>query len=63
VPTELVRYPVVPEHFYTEISGALGAAFDTWQRIVELGNLRVVPRLTPRSLAWRAQLPAGAAKP
>lgn len=65
VHTELVRYSVVPEHFYTDISDTVGhaAAFDAWQRIVEWLNLRVVPRLTPRSLAWRAQLPAAAGKP
>jgi carboxymethylenebutenolidase len=58
--TELVRYPGVEVGFYRDSHRALGhaAAFDSWQRIVEWLNARVVPRPTPLAEAWRARRPA-----
>ncbi|WP_329410317.1 dienelactone hydrolase family protein [Nocardia vinacea] len=57
VHAELLHYPGTQERFYTSGSDVLGhaAAFDSRQRTVEWLNLRVVPRLTPRSLSWRAR--------
>jgi len=53
--TQLVSYPGVTGHFYQESGEAVAhaAAFDSWQRIVEWLNARVVPRPTPLAEAWR----------
>jgi carboxymethylenebutenolidase len=63
--TELIGYPGVPARFYrnTADSSAHAAAFDSWQRTLEWLNNRVVPRLTPASLAWRSRLPLHSGTP
>jgi carboxymethylenebutenolidase len=52
--TELVTYPGVADDFFRDSAEALGhaAMFDSWQRIVEWLNLRVVPRPTPYAEIW-----------
>jgi carboxymethylenebutenolidase len=59
--TELVHYPGVSGDFYRDSHRPLAhaAAFDSWQRIVEWLNARVVPRPTPLAEAWRARQLAG----
>jgi len=53
--TQLVSYPGVAGHFYQDAREAVAhaAAFDSWQRIVEWLDARVVPRPTPLAEAWR----------
>ena len=57
--SELICYPRAPERFYRDAAttSAHAVGFDSWQRTLEWLNNRVVPRLTPASLAWRARLP------
>lgn len=52
--TELVTYPGVRGDFFHESTEARGHAgmFDSWQRVVEWLNLRVVPRPTPYAEIW-----------
>jgi len=52
--TEFVTYPGVDGDFFHESAEALGhaAMFDSWQRVIEWFNLRVVPRPTPRAEIW-----------
>jgi carboxymethylenebutenolidase len=52
--TEIVTYPGVDGDFFHESAEALGhaAMFDSWQRVVEWLNLRVVPRPTPYAEIW-----------
>lgn len=52
--TEIVTYPGVDGEFYRESAEALGhaAMFDSWQRVIEWLNLRVVPRPTPFAEIW-----------
>jgi carboxymethylenebutenolidase len=52
--TELVTYPGVDGDFFHESAEALGhaAMFDSWQRVIEWLNLRVVPRPTPYAEIW-----------
>jgi carboxymethylenebutenolidase len=63
--TEVVCYPQVPQRFYRNTAETLlhAAAFDSWQRTLEWLNGRVMPRLTPASLAWRSGLPAACGAP
>jgi carboxymethylenebutenolidase len=55
--TQVVTYPGVSASYYRDSreAAAHAAAFDTWQRVVEWLNLRVVPRPTPLAEAWRAR--------
>jgi carboxymethylenebutenolidase len=65
VHTQFVCYPGVLEG-YSIASGntqAHAAAFDSWQRTVEWLDARVLPRLTPRSEAWRATLSGSVGAP
>ncbi|GAA2223579.1 dienelactone hydrolase family protein [Micromonospora olivasterospora] len=52
--TEVVRYPALSGAFYREHVDYRGraASFDSWQRVIEWLNLRVVPRPTPLAEAW-----------
>jgi carboxymethylenebutenolidase len=52
--TELVTYPGVDGDFFHDSAEALGhaAMFDSWQRVLEWLNLRVVPRPTPYAEIW-----------
>jgi len=52
--TELVTYPGVDGDFFHESAEVLGhaAMFDSWQRVVEWLNLRVVPRPSPYAEIW-----------
>ncbi|MCJ0949860.1 dienelactone hydrolase family protein (plasmid) [Rhodococcus erythropolis] len=52
--TQLVTYPGVDGDFFRESADALGhaAMFDSWQRIIEWFNLRVVPRSSPYAEIW-----------
>jgi carboxymethylenebutenolidase len=56
--TQIVTYPGVTPAFYQDSRDAIGhaAAFDSWQRVIEWLNLRVVPRPTPLAEAWRARV-------
>jgi len=56
--TQIVTYPGVTPAFYQDSREAIGhaAAFDSWQRVIEWLNLRVVPRPTPLAEAWRARV-------
>jgi carboxymethylenebutenolidase len=53
----VVTYPGVSRTYYRDSyeAAAHAAAFDTWQRVVEWLNRRVVPRSTPLAEAWRAR--------
>lgn len=53
--TQLVSYPGVAGDFYRDAREAVAhaAAFDSWQRVVEWLDARVVPRPTPLAEAWR----------
>jgi carboxymethylenebutenolidase len=55
--TQIVSYPGVSGDFYRNSleSIAHAAAFDSWQRVIEWLNARVVPRPTPLAEAWRAR--------
>jgi carboxymethylenebutenolidase len=55
--TELVRYPGVAAGFYRDSHRPLvhAAAFDSWQRIIEWFDARVVPRPTPLAEIWRSR--------
>jgi carboxymethylenebutenolidase len=57
--TEVIGYEGVSARFHqnTAVTSAHAVAFDSWQRTLEWLNNRVVPRLTPASLAWRSRLP------
>jgi carboxymethylenebutenolidase len=52
--TQVVTYPGVGAELVHDGTDALGhaAAYDSWQRIVEWLNARVVPRPTPLARAW-----------
>jgi len=52
--TQLVSYPGVAGQFYRDDreTVAHAAAFDSWQRVVEWLDARVVPRPTPLAEAW-----------
>ncbi|MBF4162735.1 dienelactone hydrolase family protein [Nocardioides acrostichi] len=52
--SEVVTYPGVGGLFFHESAEALAhaAMFDSWQRVVEWLNLRVVPRPTPYAEIW-----------
>jgi carboxymethylenebutenolidase len=65
VHSRFVSYRGVPEHFLLDSgdTAAHAAAFDSWQRTVEWLDARVVPRLTPRSLAWRSRLRSATGSP
>jgi carboxymethylenebutenolidase len=65
VHSRFVSYCGVPERFLldTNDTAAHAAAFDSWQRTVEWLDARVVPRLTPQSLAWRSRLSSAAGSP
>lgn len=56
--TEVVTYPGVDGEFVHDglDSSIHAAAFDSWQRLVEWLNARVVPRPTPLALAWSERL-------
>ncbi len=53
--TQVVAYPGVSGDFYLDTHGALAhaASYDSWQRVVEWLNARVVPRPTPLARAWQ----------
>jgi carboxymethylenebutenolidase len=53
--TQVVIYPGVTGDFYQNPreSIAHAAAFDSWQRVIEWLNARVVPRPTPLAIEWR----------
>jgi carboxymethylenebutenolidase len=55
--TQIVSYPGVSGDFYRNAieSIAHAAAFDSWQRVIEWLNARVVPRPTPLAEAWRTR--------
>lgn len=63
--SELIDYRGLTGRFHHSTTDTLShsAAFDGWQRTIEWLNNRVVPRLTPASLAWRARLPAQCGAP
>jgi carboxymethylenebutenolidase len=52
--TQLVSYPDVAGRFYRDDreTVAHAAAYDSWQRVVEWLDARVVPRPTPLAEAW-----------
>jgi carboxymethylenebutenolidase len=52
--TEFVTYPGVVGDFFYESAEVLGSAamFDSWQRVIEWLNLRVVPRPSPYAEIW-----------
>ena len=65
VHSQFVSYRGAPDHFLLDSTdtAAHAAAFDSWQRTVEWLDARVVPRLTPRSLAWRSRLRSATGSP
>jgi len=56
--TQIVTYPGVTPAFYQDSREAIShaAAFDSWQRVIEWLNLRVIPKPTPLAEAWRARV-------
>ncbi|MDQ6522947.1 dienelactone hydrolase family protein [Nocardioides sp. LHD-245] len=59
----LVVYPGVGADFFRASAGSLGhaAAFDSWQRVVEWLNIRVVPRPSPYAERWADRLQTSSA--
>lgn len=55
--TQVVSYPGVADDFYRNSRevAAHAASFDSWQRILEWLNARVVPRPTPLAETWRGR--------
>jgi carboxymethylenebutenolidase len=55
--TQIVSYRGVSGDFYRNSiePAAHAAAFDSWQRVIEWLNARVVPRPTPLAEAWRTR--------
>jgi carboxymethylenebutenolidase len=56
--TQVVTYPGVAGDFIHDALDSSGhaAAYDSWQRVLEWLNARVVPRPTPRARAWSERL-------